>query len=854
MAEPARSALLLDWFVPDTLAADGPGAAADAPGLRRRARIVAAVSGLSVATITAMAVPLSISGTPAQVVQAVMAVGLCVAALGLLRRGHVEPAAWLATLTLTATPVAQAALDVGIRDPVLALIIIAPMVAAMASGLRLAIVSAVLGIAGAGALLTLHVLGLAPEPISSPDAVAWYAFAVPGLGAILSAGAGALYVRHTGSAIDRAETEAVQLGSALRASEERYRSLVDSLPIGMYRTAPDGRVLLANLAMAHMIGAESVDAALDLNAAALYADPAEWTAFQNAILKTGFVRRYETEWRTPGGRLRQVRIDARVTLSPDGQPLYYEGAAEDITAERRARAALAHSEARFRALVQHSSDLVVVLAHDARLTYVSPAAVRLLGVEAERLVGRDALSLVHPDDRDTARASLARMSRSSAGSSTVPEGAPESRTELRLRHADGHFVYAEGVGTALYHDPAVGGLVLNLRDVTDRKRAQAVLVQAKRQAEEVAHLKSTFLANMSHEIRTPLTAILGFSDILSDEITDPQQQEFVELISRSGRRLMDTLNSVLDLARLEAGRGDLACVPMRVGAAAEEAATLMGPAAAERGLTITARVAAPDALAALDDAAFARVLHNLVGNALKFTETGGVTIHVDEDAGHVVVRVVDTGIGIDEAFLPRLFGEFEQESTGVERTHEGAGLGLAISRQLVERMEGTIAVESAKGVGTTFTLTFPRLGAEAPAPPDRPHVLVVDDNEQARLVATRVLDAAYTVTEAVSGADALAAARRARPDVVLLDINLGEAASGEDVLREIRADVRLAGLPVVAVTAFGMAGDRARFLGLGFDDYVTKPYTRDRLLAAVAAGIAGPRPPVAVEQTAVQAA
>ena len=849
MADPARSAQLLDWFVPDTLAAEGPGSAADAPGLRRRARIVAAVSILAVATITAMAVPLSISGTSAQVVQAAVAVGMCAVALWLLRRGHVEPAAWLATLTLTATPIAQASLDVGVRDPVLALIIIAPMVAAMASGLRLAAVSAVLGIAGAGALLALHAVGLAPEPISSPDAVAWFAFAVPSLGAILSAGAGALYVRHTGSAIDRAETEAVHLGSALRASEVRYRSLVDSLPIGMYRTAPDGRVLLANLAMAHMIGAESVEAALDLNAAALYADPAERTAFQTAILKTGFVRRYETEWRTPGGRVRQVRIDARVTLAPDGQPLYYEGAAEDITAERRARAELAHSEARFRALVQHSSDLVVVLARDARLTYVSPAAVRLLGVEAERLVGRDVFSLVHPDDRDAARASLARMTGEGAGGSGAPDGAgaPAPRTELRLRHADGHFVYAEGVGTALYHDPAVGGLVLNLRDVTDRKRAQAVLVQAKRQAEEVAHLKSTFLANMSHEIRTPLTAILGFSDILSDEITDPQQQEFVELISRSGRRLMDTLNSVLDLARLEAGRGELACVPMRVAAAAEEAATLMGPAAAERGLTLTARVDAPDALAALDDAAFARVLHNLVGNALKFTDAGGVTIHVGEDAGRVVVRVVDTGIGIDEAFLPRLFGEFEQESTGVERTHEGAGLGLAISRQLVERMEGTIAVESAKGAGTTFTLTFPRLGAEAPVQPERPHVLVVDDNEQARLVATRVLDAAYTVTEAVSGSGALAAARHARPDIVLLDINLGEAVSGEDVLREIRADHRLAGLPVVAVTAFGIAGDRARLLSLGFDDYVTKPYTRERLLAAVAAGIAGPRPTAAVQ-------
>ncbi len=819
------SVLLIDRFVPVGLDAS----------TRRRARVAAVLSVFAAMTITGMAIPLGISGTVLQAAQACLAVVMCLVSLVVLRRGHVEPAAWLACLTLTLTPIVQAALDVGIRDPVLALIIVGPMAGAMASGLRLAIASALVGIAGAISLLAMYELGIGPEPVSAPDAIAWYAMAVPGLGAMISAAGGALYVRHSSAVIEEAETTVDRLGSALRSSEDRYRSLVDSLPIGMYRTSPDGRVLLANLAMADMMGVPTVKDALGINASTLYTDPEARVAFQDAIRKTGFVRRYEAEWKTPGGRVRQVRIDARLTLGPDGEPLYYEGAAEDITAERRARAALAQSEARFRALVQRSSDLVIVLDRDARLTYVSPAAQRLLGLEPDRLVGRDAFTLIHPDDRAAARTGLARLA-------DVPDAeasplADEARLEIRLRHADGHFVFAEGVGTALYHDAAVGGLVLNLRDVTDRKRAQAVLVQAKRQAEEVAHLKSTFLANMSHEIRTPLTAILGFSDILSDEITDPQQQEFVELISRSGRRLMETLNSVLDLARLEAGRGELASVPMRIADAVQEATTLMGPAAADRGLALIADVAAPDALVALDDAAFARVLHNLVGNALKFTEQGSVTVAVAEDAGRAVVRVIDTGISIDAEFLPRLFGEFEQESAGLERTHEGAGLGLAISRQLVERMGGTLTAESEKGGGTTFTMTFPLVGAEA-VRPNRLRVLVVDDNEHALVVAERVLDAHYDVVTAASGEEALALARAERPALVLLDIHLGDAASGEDVIADLRADPDLASIPVVAVTAYGLPGDRARLLGLGFDGYVTKPYTRERLLDAAEVALA----------------
>jgi CheY-like chemotaxis protein/nitrogen-specific signal transduction histidine kinase len=385
--------------------------------------------------------------------------------------------------------------------------------------------------------------------------------------------------------------------------------------------------------------------------------------------------------------------------------------------------------------------------------------------------------------------------------------------------------------------------VLNIRDVTERKRAEAVLVRSKEQAEEVARLKSAFLANMSHEIRTPLTGILGFTSVLAEEITDPQQQEFVSLIEKSGRRLMDTLNSVLELARLEAGRVELSSESVRLADAAQEAAGLMAPMASEKGLRLEARILAPTAEAQLDRAALDRVLTNLVGNAVKFTEEGGVVIEVDADEHAVFLRVIDTGVGIDPGFVPRLFYDFEQESTGIGRSHEGSGLGLAISRQLVERMRGSIAVDSSKGQGTTFSVTFPRYDVDPDATETldpgmrepRKRILVVDDNLNTRNLMERMLCGHYDVTIAGDANSALRAADEGPPfAAVLLDINLGGDVSGEEVMRRLRKTDAYGQSPIMAFTAYALPGDRARFLHTGFSGYLAKPFTRVQLLEAVA--------------------
>ena len=252
-----------------------------------------------------------------------------------------------------------------------------------------------------------------------------------------------------------------------------------------------------------------------------------------------------------------------------------------------------------------------------------------------------------------------------------------------------------------------------------RREAEAARTDAesaRHQAEEMARLKSAFLANMSHEIRTPLTAIIGYAQVLGEEVSE-DQRGLVRPIEHGGRRLLDTLNSVLDLARLQAGRFDLRMEAVDLAEEAHALGDLLRPLAHAQGLALIVHAPPNGLVACADRSALQRVLTNLVSNAVKFTDAGRITLSADADERHVRLRVRDTGRGIGNAFLPSLFEEFRQESDGLTRSHEGSGLGLAITRHLVQLMDGSIAVESALGVGSVFTVTLDRLATPASSPP-----------------------------------------------------------------------------------------------------------------------------------------
>jgi len=363
---------------------------------------------------------------------------------------------------------------------------------------------------------------------------------------------------------------------------------------------------------------------------------------------------------------------------------------------RRANRLLEESEARFRAVSENAAELIAILDADGGVEYAYGAVEAMTGFTAEELRRRDDFALIHPEDRHDV---LRRLQEARQNPGDIVEA------EFRFWHKERQWRYLSVRGRNLIGRQGVDGILVNVRDVTRRRTFEQKLIQAKERAEEMVQLKNSFLANMSHEIRTPLTAILGFADTLVEEVSG-EKEDFAKLIRDGGKRLSDTLNSVLDLARLEANESnlDLDAVPVR--AVVEDTVALFQSMAERKGLSLTVEVEG-NPTATADRNALRRILSNLLSNAVKFTEEGQVQVRASSDPEWVYLAVEDTGIGISEEFRDALFDDFTQESTGRDRDYEGTGLGLTITDRLTNLMGGEICVESEKGKGSVFTVRLP---------------------------------------------------------------------------------------------------------------------------------------------------
>ncbi|HTQ58470.1 MAG TPA: ATP-binding protein [Bryobacteraceae bacterium] len=386
------------------------------------------------------------------------------------------------------------------------------------------------------------------------------------------------------------------------------------------------------------------------------------------------------------------------------------------------------------------------------------------------------------------------------------------------------------------------------RDLAD---AKLQVEMRNREVERINQLKNEFLASMSHELRTPLNAIIGFSSLLAEESAGPlnaEQQTYVAHVARASRHLLDLINDILDLSKIEAGRLELARELFPLDDALNEVLYTVRPLARDKGVRlITGRSAGSQIFA--DRIRFKQILYNLLSNAIKFTPTTG-EVRLDATATPELwtIAVTDTGIGIPREELDAIFQKFHQVGSGTKGIREGAGLGLAITKRLVEQHGGEIRAYSEPGLGSRFVVTLPQTvsrlepaadlhadpmpAAPAVARPDV-RVAVVEDNGANRALFEAMLKSVYPISVYENGAEALEAFRRQPPDVVLLDIAL-PGMDGIEVLRRMRAELPLRNIPVIAVSAHAMTGDRERFLAAGFDQYLAKPVAdRAVLLAAI---------------------
>ncbi|QGU32755.1 hybrid sensor histidine kinase/response regulator [Thermochromatium tepidum] len=381
-------------------------------------------------------------------------------------------------------------------------------------------------------------------------------------------------------------------------------------------------------------------------------------------------------------------------------------------ARLKTQRALEASEIRFAALARHSSDLILLTDPDLRVRFANDSIQRVLGQAPGALMQRPLLDLLRPEDQVSAGRFLARL---------LDTQDLTLVTEWSMRHADGTWREIEILATNLSQTPAVGGLVLNGRDVTERKRQQRELEQARAAAEAANRAKSEFLANMSHEIRTPMNAVIGISNLLLDTSLSPKQRDYIQRLRLAATTLLKLLDTILDYSKLEAGRMTLESIPFQPQEVLDSARTLFELQAEQQGLTLDFTLA-PEVPPWVqgDPLRLLQVITNLVGNALKFTHAGGVWVRVEcqqRTETDVVLRVAvrDTGVGLTPEQLGRLFDAFHQADPSTSRRYGGTGLGLSISKHLVGLMGGEIGVESVAGRGSTFWFTV-RLEIAAPDP------------------------------------------------------------------------------------------------------------------------------------------
>jgi PAS domain S-box-containing protein len=507
------------------------------------------------------------------------------------------------------------------------------------------------------------------------------------------------------SMVERRGEEVVFNGVLLDVTErreatrglERMAEAMDVAYDGMALLDEEGAYTYMNEAHADIFGYDAPEALLG-NSWRICYDEAQVGQFEQEIMPTLFDQGF-WQGEVPGKRKDGTLFPQFVTLTrlKDGGIICVT---RDITEQKRRERRLERTAN----LLRLTEEITDVGGWTIDLTEEPPYAPNwtenlyaLFGLSPEAdPPAEEVFEYYHPEDRERHREAVMQAAEEGTGWDQ----------EIRLVRADGTTRWVQNIGRPVVEEGTVVEIRGALQDVTDRKERERALRRAKAEAEEAAQFKSTMLANMSHEVRTPLTAINGFTEILKDELSG-QPADMAARAHRSGKRLLNTLNSVLELSQLEAGTYRLTREPMSLCPVVEETIDLLAAQAEANDIQLRADLRA-DPLGNWNDAGLHRICENLVENAIKFTPAGGaVTVQVREEGGEAVLTVEDTGIGISEEALPEIFEAFQQESTGIGRKYEGTGLGLSIVRRLTDAMEGTLSVETEKGVGTRVTIRLP---------------------------------------------------------------------------------------------------------------------------------------------------
>ena len=642
-------------------------------------------------------------------------------------------------------------------------------------------------------------------------------------------------------------TERKRAEQALRESEDRFRLMADSCPMLMWITGPRGETQFVNKAYQEFCGTTWEDVREGKWHALVHPDDvAEYVeAFELAVRKhapfhaEARIRRADGEWRW-------VASYAEPCFSASGECVGYVGICPDMTERKQAELALRSSEEKFRQLAENIREVFWMMTATAdEILYVSPAYEPVWGRSCESLYRSpmDWAEAIEPDDREHAHMVFTRQMQGERVDS-----------EYRIRTPDGQQKWIRDRAFPI-RDP-LGQLIRVVgiaEEITDQKRYEQELIQAREGADAANRAKSSFLANMSHEIRTPMNGVIGLIELAQDTELTSEQRELISTAKSSAESLLALLNDILDFSKIEAGKLDLEIFDFSLRDNLESSVKGLGLQARRRGLELLCDIPpeVPDNLRG-DPSRLRQILVNLIGNAIKFTSQGEVVVRVQceeetDDSAILELTVHDTGIGISPAAQDQIFESFTQADASMTRKYGGNGLGLAICKNLVELMSGSIWVESVLGQGSTFHFRLPfALRKRQPNSAESIELaairdvaaLIVDDNSTNRRILQDVLLSwNLKPTSREDGATALRCLEQAQAEgkpfrLVLLDAQMPEM-DGFSVAEAIKKHPQLTGTIIIMLTSAGLRGDAARCRELGIQAYLPKPVRRADLLQAV---------------------
>ncbi len=643
--------------------------------------------------------------------------------------------------------------------------------------------------------------------------------------------------------VDRDITERKQAEVALRKSEESYRLLVENQNELVVKVDADGRFLFVSPTYCRTFG-KSEEELLGQSFMPLVheEDRAATEKAMEDLLHPPHTAYVEQRAMTVSG-WRWLAWSDRAMLDGKGRIEAIVGVARDITLRRQVKEELRDSREKLQNIFDNSSEWIWEMDLSGRHTYSNYRLSELLGYPPEEFVGKEFLGYLHQDDLLEVKETLPVL---------ISEEQGWSDWVLRWRHKDGSYRYLESNAKPIFN--AAGELVGYCgadRDITERKASEVALQAATQAAEAANRAKSLFLAKVSHEIRTPLTAIVGYGELMEDAELTSEHKKYLAAINAASDTLSLLINDILDLSKIDAGELVIKQEDIHLPSFITKIADVQQQQVAQKDLSFDVSIDAdvPDLLVG-DPLRIQQILLNLLGNAIKFTEKGAVSIDVSvvEEGGIRVlldISVKDTGIGVAAGLHERIFDPFVQVFDSSSHQYSGSGLGLSISRSLADLMGGTVELESQEGVGSTFHLLIPlqkKTGdvSKAFLPEEEPlswsgpalNILLAEDNTiNIQFIKAVLENLGHKVMAAENGKIALEKLNTNVFDLVLMDIQM-PVINGIDALKALRELEPLSGnrLTVIALTAYALIGDREKYLKMGFDGYLRKPFTTKELV------------------------